>query len=137
MVTKNGVTTVKFTSNGVESQKDVTYSVDLAASMGGEKNDEFIPTSLDDALSILKGKLSKEETASNPDLHATGLAVSYINQVLDQNARQLARSKFLADLEGPERTIVSLARKLMKAKLDKGVTISEKDAIEQIKMIMD
>lgn len=128
MVTKSGVTKVNYTKDGVEQSKDVAYSVSLAASeVTKDGETSYAATSLSDALEIAKGKLSDEEK-KNPDENASKLIVSYFNQVAEQNARQAARAAFLNTLEGPEKAIAAMARKVAAVK---GIT--EEAALKLVK----
>jgi len=117
---KNAVTTVKYTKDGVEQSKDVPYTVQPAATH-------------DEAVTLAKEKLTKEEAADpNADELAKAKVIDYFNQVMEANARQAARAGFLSDIEGPDRQIAAMAKKLVALK--KNLTLAEAEA--QIRALM-
>jgi len=119
MAMKNATTKVKFTKDGVESEQEVPYVVELADS------DEH-------ALAILQSKLTEDEQKSeNPTLLAIKKRVEYINQIFENNARQAARAAFLTTLEGPDKAIKAMAKKLAAVK---NITVEE--AEKAIRAIM-
>jgi hypothetical protein len=118
-VTKNATTNVKYSKGGVENAADVPYTVILA-------------DSLDSAVEILKGKLSEEDAkADNAAELATNKVVEYVNQVLEANARQSARAAFMTTVEGPDKQILAMAKKLAAVK---GITVEE--AEKQVRALL-
>jgi len=117
---KAASTTVKYTKDGVEQSQDVPYTVQLAASY-------------EEATRLAFEKLTKEEAASpNAAALAAGKVLDYFNQVMEANARQAARAGFLSDIEGPDRQIAAMAKKLVGLK--KNLTLAEAEA--QIRALM-
>lgn len=119
MAKKEATTTVKFTKDGVESSQDVPYVVELADNK-------------DHLLTLLTTKLTQAEQDSPEVLtHAEAKLVEYCNQIFESNARQAARAAFLATLEGPDKAIKAMAKKLAAVK---NITIEE--AEKAIRAIM-
>jgi hypothetical protein len=117
---KSATTTVKYTKDGVEQSQDVPYTVQPAATY-------------EEATRLALDKLTREEAASAdaPKL-AAAKVVDYFNQVMEANARQAARAGFLSDIEGPDRQITAMAKKLVGLK--KNLTLAEAEA--QIRALM-
>lgn len=117
---KSASTTVKYTKDGVEQSQDVPYTVQLASSY-------------EEAVTLATDKLTKEE-AAGPDAVTLAKAkvLDYFNQVMEANARQAARAGFLSDIEGPDRQITAMAKKLVGLK--KNLTLAEAEA--QIRALM-
>jgi len=119
MALKANTTKVKFSKDGVEQEKDVDYSVELAESAA-------------DVVRILKTKLTEDEQKSeNVEALANDKMVDYVNQILESNARQAARAAFLAQIDGPDKAIKAMAKKLAAVK---GISIEE--AEKAIRAIM-
>jgi len=119
MATKNAATKVKFTKDGVESEQEVPYVVELAES---EEN----------LRAILKTKLTEDEqNSAEVAEHVTKKLIDYCNQIFESNARQAARAAFLTTLEGPDKAIKAMAKKLAAVK---NITVEE--AEKAIRAIM-
>jgi hypothetical protein len=116
---KSGTTNVKYVKDGKEQAQDVNYSVELG-------------TDLEGTVGILKTKLSEEEAKADADGNAVKKLVDYVNQILEQNARQAARAAFLASIEGPDKQIAAMAKKLAAVK-----NISLEEAEKKIRAAMD
>jgi predicted Zn-dependent peptidase len=107
---KNATTKVKFTKDGVESEQEVPYVVELAESLPNLRE-------------ILKTKLTEEEkTSAEVETHIDQKLIDYCNQIFESNARQAARAAFLTTLEGPDKAIKAMAKKLAAVK---NITIEE------------
>jgi len=119
MATKNATTKVKFTKDGVESEQEVPYVVELA------DNQEHL-------MSILQTKLTEDEQKSEDVAgHTVKKLIDYCNQIFESNARQAARAAFLTTLEGPDKAIKAMAKKLAAVK---NITVEE--AEKAIRAIM-
>jgi len=110
MAKKEAATKVKYTKDGVETETEVPYIVELADSR-------------EHLMAILTTKLTQAEQES-PEVaaHAENKLIEYCNQIFEANARQAARAAFLATLEGPDKAIKAMAKKLAAVK---NITIEE------------